>query len=138
MIPLAAIERDVLIVTCAISAGIHAALIREHLAEGAAAGGGFLASAILLAGVVVVLTRRPPTATALAATSALLLGLLASYALAITTDVPVLHPQLEPIEGLALASKAIETIGLVAAVHLLRSGGLTVALTVVQSEGTSA
>ena len=37
MIPLAAIERDVLIMSCAISAGIHAALVREHFTQGTGA-----------------------------------------------------------------------------------------------------
>ncbi len=36
MITPAAIERDLVIVACAISAGIHAALIPDHLAEGGA------------------------------------------------------------------------------------------------------
>ena len=35
------IERDVLIVTCAVSAGIHAALVPEHLTVGTPAGLGF-------------------------------------------------------------------------------------------------
>ena len=29
-----------------------------------------------------------------------------------TTGVPVLHPDVEPVEGLALATKAIEAVGL--------------------------
>ena len=59
MIPPAAIERDVLILTCAISAGIHAALVPEHFAEGAGAGGGFVASVVLLAGLLAVLLTLP-------------------------------------------------------------------------------
>ena len=38
-----------------------------------------------------------------------------SYALAITTGLPVLHPDPEPVDGLALATKAIEAAGLLAA-----------------------
>jgi hypothetical protein len=45
VIPLAAIERDALIVACAISAGIHAALTPAHFAEGTGAGLGFAAAA---------------------------------------------------------------------------------------------
>jgi len=131
MIPLAAIERDVLIVACAISAGVHAALVREHFAEGIGPGGGFLASVVLLAGVVGVLTFRPPSVSRLLLTSAVLVGLLISYGLAITTGFPVLHPDLEPVQGLALATKAIEALGLLAAVLLLRS------LALIQPKGTS-
>jgi hypothetical protein len=52
-------------------------------------------------------------------------GLLVSYALAVTTGLPVLHPEPEPVEGLALATKAIEAAGLLAAwtlVHPLTKG----------------
>jgi hypothetical protein len=42
-----------------------------------------------------------------------------AYALAVTSGVPVLHPEREPMDGLALATKAIEIVGLIAATHLL-------------------
>jgi hypothetical protein len=112
------LERDLVIVACAISAGIHAALTPEHLEEGAGAGGGFAFSVVLLAVLVIALTRRQSTA-ALAGAVAVLAGLLMSYALAITTGVPLLHPEAEPIEGLALFTKAIEIVGLLCAGHLL-------------------
>jgi hypothetical protein len=47
------------------------------------------------------------------------LGLLASYALATTTGLPVLHPDPEPVDGLALATKAFEAVGLLTATSLL-------------------
>jgi len=115
------LERDLVIVTCAISAGIHAALTPEHFGEGAGAGLGFLVSVVLLAGLVVALTRRasPPV---LAATILALSGLLVAYALAVTTGVPVLHPEPEPVDGLGLATKAVEIVGVLAATHLLLQG----------------
>jgi hypothetical protein len=56
-----------------------------------------------------------------------LAGLIASYALAITTGLPVLHPEPEPLDRLALVTKAIEAVGLLAAAHLVRrpTHGLT-------------
>jgi hypothetical protein len=113
-----AIERDVVITACAVSAGIHAALVPDHLTEGTAAGVGFAVAALLLAVAAVALTRRW-TATLLAATAALFVGLLASYAFAVTTGVPVLHPDAESIDGLALFTKAVELLGLAAAADLL-------------------
>jgi membrane-bound metal-dependent hydrolase YbcI (DUF457 family) len=112
-------ERDVLIVTCAISAGIHGALAPEHFAEGAGAGWGFTVSTLLLAALAVALTFAP-TIEALAAAALLLGGLLLAYGLATTTGVPLLHPEAEPVERLALATKGIEALGLAAALHLLR------------------
>jgi hypothetical protein len=104
--------RDVVILACAISAGIHAALVPGH-------GLPFVAATGLLAGTVLVLTLRPVSARALAAAATVLAGLLGSYALAVTTGLPFLHPHPEPIDGLALATKAIEAVGLATALVLL-------------------
>lgn len=113
------LERDLLVLACAVSAGIHAALVPDHLTEGTGAGLGFLAAAIGLALLAVALTRRPRSTGALGAASVLLAGLLASYVLAITSGVPVLHPDPESVDGLALFTKGVELAGLLAAMHLL-------------------
>jgi hypothetical protein len=114
-VTLTELKGDVVIVACAISAGIHGALAPTHFSEGAGAGVGFVAATIALAGLVVWLTLRPTSSLALAAAAAVFLGLLASYALAVTSGLPLLHPEPEPVDGLALATKAIEALGLVAA-----------------------
>jgi hypothetical protein len=113
------VEREVIIVVCAVSAGVHAALTPDHLAEGTGAGVGFAASAVALGVLVVALTRRPGAAV-VAGAAALLAGLLASYALAVTTGLPLVHPEPEPVDGLALFTKAVELAGLLAAADLLR------------------
>jgi hypothetical protein len=118
MITSAEIERDLVIVACAVSAGIHAALTPAHLAEGAAAGVGFAAAAGVLAALVLAISRRP-SARAVSAAAVVLAGLIASYVLAVTTGLPLLHPQPEPVDGLALFTKAVEAVGLLAAAHLL-------------------
>ena len=120
---LAEIKGDVVILAGGISAGIHGALGPGHFAEGLGAGVGFVAATIALAGLVVWLTLRPTSSPALAIAAAVFLALLASYALAVTSGLPLLHPEPEPVEGLALATKAIEALGLAAASSLLwRSG----------------
>jgi hypothetical protein len=113
------LRRDLVVLGCAISAGIHGALTPAHFEEGAGPGIGFLGAALVLAGLVFALTRRPGSTTVFALAALTLLGLLASYALATTTGLPLLHPDREPIDGLALATKAIEAAGLLAAVHIL-------------------
>jgi len=117
---LAELRGDVVILACAASAGIHAALAPEHYEESFAAGTGFVVSAVALAVLAVVLTIRPENVVATIAAAWVFVGLLASYALAVTTGVPVLHPEVEPVKGLALATKAIEVVGLMAAVAALR------------------
>ena len=124
---LAELRTDVVIFACAISAGIHGALVREHFQEGAGAGLGFVAATVLLAVLAVALTRKP-TQGAFLATAAVFAGLIASYALVITTGMPVLHPEPEAVDGLALFTKAIEAIGLVLAVSLLRRPSLAIDL----------
>jgi hypothetical protein len=118
-VTLAELKPDVVILACAISAGIHGALAPDHFSEGAGAGLGFVASAVALASVAVWLTARPASRLALAAAAAVFVGLLASYALAVTSGLPLLHPEPEPIDALALATKAIEALGLAGASSLL-------------------
>jgi hypothetical protein len=131
----AEVRSDLVILACAISAGIHGALVPEHFAEGAGPGGGFVAATVALAALVVALTLRPASPLALGAAAAVFAGLLASYALAVTTGLPILHPDREPVDGLALATKAIEVAGLAAAWSLIWRPSL--ALACPQPKGTS-
>ena len=108
-----------MILACAISAGIHGALVPAHLDESRAAGWAFAASAALLGGLAVALTHRPDALAPLVVAAATFAGLLGAYALAITTGLPLLHPEPEPVEGLALVTKAIEAVGLVVAWTLI-------------------
>jgi hypothetical protein len=118
-VSLAELRGDIVILACAISAGIHGALVPGHFDERIGAGVGFVAATVALAGLVVWLTWRPANASALAAAALTFAGLLASYALATTTGLPVLHPDPEPVDGLALVTKGIEAAGLLAAASLL-------------------
>jgi hypothetical protein len=118
-VSLADVRGDVVILACAISAGIHGALVPGHFAEGTGAGLGFAAAAAALAGLVVWMNWRPASRPAIGTAAVTFAGLLVSYALAITTGLPLLHPDPEPVDGLALATKAIEALGLLAASSLL-------------------
>ena len=126
-----------LIVACAVSAGIHAALTPEHLRDEPAAGIGFLVSTVLLAALVVALTLRPESRTAAVAAGAVLAGLLVAYAFAVTTRVPVLHPDVESADWLGLATKAVELVGLAAALRLAVPPRTPGRLTRLQPKGTT-
>jgi hypothetical protein len=133
----AVVEHDVLIASCAISAGIHAALAPEHLREETAAGLGFLLSAVLLGALCVALTLRPGSRLPVGAAGAVLAGLIVAYALAVTVGVPVLHPEAEPADGIGLVTKAIELVGLAVALSLAAPGRPVGRLTRLQPKGTT-
>ena len=115
----AELKGDVVILACAVSAGIHGALAPDHFSDGAGPGLGFVAATVALGGLVIWLTARPASSLALAAAAAVFVGLLASYAFAVTSGLPLLHPEPEPVDGFALATKTIEAVGLAAASSLL-------------------
>ena len=129
----AELKSDVVILACAVSAGIHGALVPGHFEESTGAGVGFVAAIVALVGLVVWLTGWPDSRPGLGAAALTFAGLLGSYALATTTGLPLLHPEPEPVDGLALATKAIEAAGLLAATSLLWR---PVAVTLPQPKGT--
>jgi hypothetical protein len=121
----AELRTDIVILTCAISAGIHAALVPDHFEEGTGAGAGFVVAAVMLALLAVALTRQT-SQLVLVSTSLVFFGLIVSYALVLTTGVPVLHPDVEAADGLALFTKAVEAAGLLTAGSLIRRPSLLV------------
>jgi hypothetical protein len=122
------LRTGIVVLACAISAGIHGALVGDHFQEGAGAGVGFAVATVLLA-LLAVLGTRIPSQAWLAATGVVFAGLIASYALVVTTGMPVLHPEAEEVDALALFTKAVEAIGLVLATSLLRRPSLALNLT---------
>jgi hypothetical protein len=118
---------DLIVLACAVSAGIHSALVPDHFTEGTPAGIGFVVANVLLLGLAVALTRNP-SQPVLMATAAVLAGLIASYVAVVATGVPVLHPEREALDGLALFTKAVEGVGLALAAGLLRRPSLVFVL----------
>jgi hypothetical protein len=110
--------RDLVVVACAISAGIHAALAPRHFEDGAAAGLGFAVSAVVLAGLAAGLAHQASSLLLVDGAIVVLAGLIGVYVLASATGIPLLHPEPEPVDGLAVATKAVEALGLLAALNL--------------------
>ena len=115
------VKSDVVVLVCAISAGVHAALAPEHFSHSVATGVGFAASAVALAALALLLARDPTSRPGLIAAVLVLAGLLVAYLFAITTGVPVFLPDPEPVELVAVLTKIFELAALVAAVSLLAS-----------------
>ena len=114
---------DAVVASCAASAGIHGALTPDHFDEGTGAGGGFLAATMLLAALATAMLCRPESRSTVAVAGAVFAGLLVAYGLAVTSGVPAFHPDSEPVEGLAVATKLVEAVGLLAAASVLRRPG---------------
>jgi hypothetical protein len=108
--------------------------VPAHLDESAAAGWAFAVATAILAVLAIALTRRPEARTPLVLAAATLAGLLAAYVLMVTAGLPLLHPEPEPVDGLAVVTKAIEAAGLIAAWSLLH-GERAVALATPQTKG---
>jgi hypothetical protein len=111
-------RRDALIVCCAISAGIHAALVPEHMRESYATGTGFVAATIALVGLIVGLTARPESRAVTSFGILVLATLIVSYAIATATGIPILHPEVDPVDSVGVLSKAVELLGLSLACRL--------------------
>lgn len=112
--------RGTVVLVCAASAGVHSALVPEHLAEGGPLlGGAFAASALALA-VVAVLARRPGRERRVVSVAVVVLVANAlAYLLSRTTGLPLLIPDPEEVDLLGVATTLAEVVGAVAGVLLL-------------------
>lgn len=113
-------RRDALIVCCAISAGVHAALVPEHLRESVVTGAGFVVATVALALVGLGLTARPDSRAVTSFGVVVLAGLVISYAVAATRGIPVLHPEVDPVDAVGVLTKVVELLGLWFALTLRR------------------
>src|SRR5262249_5391079 len=94
------------------SAGIHAALTPEHLKETPPLGYAFIAAAIIGAAIAAALIARPRDQRVALIAGLFCLGQIATWALFVTLPVPGFSGTPEPIETIALISKAVELVGL--------------------------
>jgi hypothetical protein len=113
----------VAVFACAASAGAHAGLVPEHLREAPRLGAAFVVSVVLLALAGAALTIRPRSRRVAQATALLLAGLIAAYAAARTTGIPLLAPEPEAADGVGLATKLVEAAGLACALWLSQPAG---------------
>jgi hypothetical protein len=116
-------DTDLVVAACAISAGAHAALVPSHMEYDPQLGLAFAVAVALLLAVGSAVALSPGTARAAQAAALLFAGLIASYAAATIIGIPLLSVEPEPVDGVALVTKLVESLGLVFALKLNQTVG---------------
>ena len=109
---------SVVVAMCAASAGAHAALVPQHLDHQPRLGIAFVAATAALLAAAAALAYRPDDATVAQATTVVLAALMGAYAVNVTTGLPWLSDGPEPVDVVGVATKSVEVIGLLFAIHL--------------------
>jgi hypothetical protein len=107
--------RTATVAACGVSAGLHGALFAVHAGELPRHAAAFLTAALLLSGVGLVVALRPAAREGPALAAALFAALLVAYPLA----------RHEPFDAVAAIAKAVEGVGLVLSLRLLRVASST-------------
>ena len=116
-------DADAVLAACAISAGAHAALVPSHMEHDPRLGLAFVVAVVLLVAVGAAVSLSPNTARAAQAAALLFAGLIVSYAAATSVGIPLLSVEPEPLDGVALVTKLVESVGLVFALKLNQTVG---------------
>ena len=100
------------------SAGIHAALVPEHLQEMPPLGWSFIGAAVLGAAIAYALVYSPEDQPPARLAALFLAAEIVAWTVFVTIRVPGFMGTPEPVETIALVSKAVELIGLWLAVAI--------------------
>jgi len=112
-------NRNLLLIAVALSAGVHAGLAPSHLEEEPLLGFGFVTAVVLLAAVAFALARRLESPLPVTAAALVLGGLVAGYVATRTVGLPGLEH--EDWDSLGLTTSVVELAGITAAFHLIRT-----------------
>jgi hypothetical protein len=111
---------NVVLFTCAASAGIHAGIVPEHLREEPRIGVAFLITVAVLLGLGTAIALRPLSHRLAWLASLVLGGLIAAYVVSRTTGIPFLSPDPETVDPVGIAALATELLGLGCALWLIQ------------------
>lgn len=100
------------------SAGMHAALVPEHLREMPPLGWSFIAAAVIGAGIASVIVSRPEDRRWARIAAVFLAGEVVAWVVFVSIRVPGFMGTPEPIETIALVCKAVELAGLALVIPL--------------------
>jgi hypothetical protein len=121
--------RNVVAACCAASAGVHAALVPEHLEEHAVLGTGFAVAAVLsFASALAFSARRAASPLAAPATALLLVALIGAYALSRTVGLTLIGAEVEHVDAVGVVTQVVQVGGLAAALVLTNPASALTAL----------
>lgn len=116
---------NILIAACAASAGLHAGLVPEHLAEEARLGIAFVIATLVLLALTAALATRIQVRLSSAIAAATLAGLILAYLLSRTVGLPLLEEGAEPFDAVGLFTQGIQAVGVLAALSICHRTGAT-------------
>lgn len=120
------VPRYVVTLVCATSAGVHAALVPDHVRESLPLGVAIAVAAVAPALVALALRRPTHGNRVPLAAIAVLLGIATAYVLSRTTGVPWLITTPEAFDPVGVVTTAAEVLGAVAAALLIRPRALLI------------
>jgi drug/metabolite transporter (DMT)-like permease len=108
------VARNAVALTCASSAGVHAALTPHHLEEDPLLGAGFAVAAVCLLAGALAFTRDVVAPITAAAVSVLLVALMTAYVVSRTAGLPLPGAAVEPLDAVGMTTQAIQAGALLA------------------------
>jgi peptidoglycan/LPS O-acetylase OafA/YrhL len=112
------LARNVVLIACAASAGVHAGLVPSHLVENPWLGIAFAGSVALLLAVIVSLWGAGDARRRSAPAAAVLAALIVAYSLSRTVGLAPLEEDVEPVDAIGLLTQGAQLAGLTAALLL--------------------
>jgi len=109
------------VLAAAVSAGIHAGLVPEHLGEMPLLGVSFIFAVLALLAIGAAVAIRPETQLPASLAAFLFAGLILAYVASRTTGLPALEPEPEPVDAIGIVTVAVQLAGLLAALWLTRT-----------------
>ena len=113
-----ALTAILVVLAAAVSAGIHAGLVPEHLAEMPLLGVSFIVSVLALLAIAAAMAFRPEAQLPASLAAFLFAGLILAYVASRTTGLPVLEPEPERVDAIGIVTVAVQLVGLLAALWL--------------------
>ena len=111
------------VLAAAVSAGIHAGLVPEHLGEMPLLGVSFIFATLALLAIGAAVAIRPEAQLPASLAALLFAGLILAYVASRTTGLPVLEPEPEPVDAIGIVTVAVQLVGALAALWLIRTEG---------------